>query len=307
MIRKSFITLAALLVAAVAGAQEVVPANESFPLLVTPRDAALAGMAGAGDASTSGSQAYAAFSNPATLPLAQYKLSAGLSYARWAPARELSLSHNMGGAVAARFGRVGISAGAFYQAHPALDLGDDGTYARKDLLVAAGAGILLSQHFSLGLAVRYAQERLLADYKLSAVAFTGMLQYQWNALNVAAGVANLGAGAKSENGTVSPLPASARLAVDYALPLGPGSLELALDGDYYFIGKLSVAGGVSYDFKRIAFLRAGYRYAAPGAALPSYLSLGAGVRYRGIHADVTWLTASPSLANTLLVGIGIDL
>ena len=38
--------------------------------------------------------------------------------------------------------------------------------------------------------------------------------------------------------------------------------------------------------------------------LPTYASLGLGLQYAGIHLDVTFLTASKTLGNTLLFGLG---
>ena len=104
-------------------------------------------------------------------------------------------------------------------------------------------------------------------------------------------------------GNVSKLPSSARLAASYELPVGPGTLAAALDADYYFSGKLGVSAGVHYGFKDLVFVRAGYRYATAGAAFPSHLALGLGVKWKGIGLDVSYLTANAQIGNSLCAGL----
>jgi hypothetical protein len=128
-------------------------------------------------------------------------------------------------------------------------------------------------------------------------------KFHLNGFNVAAGVANLGSGVTSAKGNVSKLPSSARLAASYELPVGPGTLAAALDADYYFSGKLGVSAGVHYGFKDLVFVRAGYRYATAGAAFPSHLALGLGVKWKGVGLDVSYLTANAQIGNSLCAGL----
>lgn len=290
----------ALSVSWTVNAQESVPANEAFDFLGFPRGIAQSGMAGAGSAMTSGPAVLSTFGNPAVLPVAVGKVDAGVIYSH-------SLSNNIGGGVAVRLGKgFAISAAVVDQIHPVKDFGGAyGSFAPNDLIVAGGAGISFAGHFSLGLSVKYVQQRLMADYSLSGVAFTAMAQYRLSGLNVAAGIANFGSGVKSESGQASPLPASARLAASYELALGPGTLGAAIDADYYFAGKFGVSAGLQYGLWDMIYARAGYRYASQGAVYPSHLALGLGFRWNWLCLDVYYLTANAQLGSSLGAGLSI--
>ena len=62
--------------------------------------------------------------------------------------------------------------------------------------------------------------------------------------------------------------------------------------------------GLEYGIADIAFVRAGYHYGDAAKALPSYASLGLGAQFAGVSLDLAFLTASESLGNTLLFGLG---
>ena len=281
-------------------AQESVPANEALDFLGFARDAAQSGMAGAGSSLTSSPAALSTLSNPAVLPVAVGKADAAVVYSH-------THSNNVGGGVAVRLGKgFAVSAAVIDQIHPVKDFGGTyGIFAPNDLIVSGGAGVSFAQHFSLGLSLKYVQQRIMADYSVSSVAFTAMAQYRLGGFNVAAGVANFGAGVKSESGQVSPLPSSARLAASYELSLGPGTLGAAIDADYYFSRRAGVSAAVQYGLWDMIYARAGYRYASQGAVYPSHLALGLGLRWRWLCLDVYYLTASAQIGNSLGAGLSI--
>ena len=304
-IRHCILLASALLLTWSLKAQEQLPANEVFEFLSFPRGVAQTGMAGAGKTLLSESTALAAFDNPAVLPFALNHVDATVVYGRWAPAHPNTLTNNLGGGVSARLGKgFAVSAAVINQAHAEVDFGGEaGTFTPRDLVVAFGAGVSFGEHVSVGVSARLVKQQVMADYQLSATAITAMVQYRKDALNVAAGLANLGAGVKSENENVSSLPASARLAASYELPAGPGAFTCALDADYYFSGKIGVSAGVAYAFKDMLFARAGYRYATAGAAFPSHLALGVGAKWKGLGLDISYLTANAQIGNSICAGI----
>ncbi len=304
-IRHSILLVSALLLSGVLKAQETLPSNEIFEFLSFPRGIAQSGMAGAGKTLLSESSALAAFDNPAVLPFALKRVDATVSYGRWAPAQDNTRTNNLGAGVSVRLGKAfAVSASILNQAHSEVNLGEgNSSFAPKDLLIALGAGVAFGEHVSLGISARMVQQQMWENTSLSSTAFTAMLQYRKEALNVAAGVANLGAGVKSENEHVSSLPSSARLAASYELPAGPGSVVCALDADYYFSGKLGVSAGATYGFKDMLFVRAGYRYATQGAAFPSHLALGLGCKWKGFCLDASYLTANAQVGNSICLGI----
>ena len=303
-IRTLIIGALALLFSWTAPAQESVPSNAVFEFLTLPRSVARMGMAGAGSTLSGEGAALAVFDNPSSLPFATAKrVDAAVSYGRWAPASQNTLSNDIVGGVAVRLGRhFVVSAGLVQQMRPSLDLGGT-SFAPWERIIAAGAGVSFSDHLSLGLSARFVKQAIMADYQLSGSALTALMQYRLGGFAVAAGAANLGSGVKSESGNASPLPSSARLAASYELAAGPGALGLALDADYYFAGQFGISAGASYGLWDTLYLRAAYRYASTGAAFPSHLALGLGGRWKGFSLDLSFITANAQVGNSLGVSI----
>lgn len=288
---KKFVFLLLLALGLPLWAQETVPASAVFPLLGYPRDAAAAGMAGAGSASPS-QLAFAAFGNPAAVVFSPQKGALGASYGLWNPA---GASHFNGG-LSLRMGPgFAVMGGVAYQMSPMQDYG----YAPSDLVGALGVALKFGEHVGLGAAVRYVRQQLLEDYELSGFAFTGMLQFHAAAWDVAAGVANVGGQVEGAS-----LPSSARLVAAWAPVFGDHGLRLALDGDYYFLGSLGVSAGAEYAFKDLAFARLGYRYATAGAPIPSHLAVGLGLKVFGFSLDLTYLAANSYIGSSLMAGLG---
>ena len=279
-------------------AQTTVASNEAMGSLRVERDPVLLSMGGAGSAMTVSSQAWAAFGNPAAAAFSKKKVEAGVSYASWAP--QYAAAKNLAAGVTGHLKeKVALSLGFARQGYPGLDDDPSSVFKPSDLLIRAGVGYAVSESFSLGVTAGYIQQALLSDYSLSAFSLSAMAQYCVAGVNIAAGLSNLG-------GMVgySPLPSSVKLAADYDLAFGESRVDLALDTDYYFSGNYSVAAGVNGSIGGVGFLRAGYRFASPGAAVPGYLGLGAGVALAGFTLDLSYLTASTSLGGTWMAGLG---
>ena len=79
---------------------------------------------------------------------------------------------------------------------------------------------------------------------------------------------------------------------------------MAAEADYLFAGALMAGFGLEYCIQQIAFLRAGFHYGDAAKALPTFVSLGAGVQFACVHLDLSFLTASKTLGNSLMVGLG---
>ena len=272
--------------------------NEAIGALRVDRDPVRLAMAGAGSSLTETGQAWAAFYNPAAAVFSSSKVDAALSYASWSPryAHASNIASGVSGHVK---DNVVLSVGFARQGYPGLDIEPSSSFKPSDVLIRAGAGIAFSESFALGVTAGYAQEALLSDYSLSAFTLTAMAQYHAGGLNVAAGAVHLG----GKVGEGYPLPTSLKLAADYGLDFEDVGFKLALDGDYYFSGNYSVAAGLDLGIAGVAFLRGGYRYASQGAAIPSCLGLGGGVRFAGFELDFALLTASESLSGTWMAGL----
>ena len=74
--------------------------------------------------------------------------------------------------------------------------------------------------------------------------------------------------------------------------------------DYLFSGALMAGLGLEYCIVDIVSVRAGYHYGDAAKALPSFASVGLGVKFAGVHLDAAFLLASKTLGNTLMIGLG---
>ena len=280
-------------------AQVSAGANEAIGALRVDRDPVRFAMAGAGSSLTGAGQAFSAFYNPAAAVFSSSRVDAALSYASWSP--HYAGAGNIASGVSGRVkDNVVLSVGFARQGYPGLDIEPSSSFKPSDVLIRAGAGIAFSESFAVGVTAGYAQEALLSDYSLSAVSVTAMAQYRADALNVAAGAVHLG----GKVGDGYPLPSSLKLAADYGIDLESVVLRFALDGDYYFSGNYSVAAGLDLGIGGVGFLRGGYRYASQGAAIPSCLGLGGGVRFSGFELNLGYLAASESLSGSWMAGLG---
>ena len=120
----------------------------------------------------------------------------------------------------------------------------------------------------------------------------------------ALGVANVGSSMKSASGEKFSVPSSILAAGDWRGEFGKNGIEAMVDLNYYFSGSFTAAAGVQYDFRDMVFVRAGYHYGAKDAFLPSFATVGAGVKFFGVSVNAAYLLGNDVLKNTLTVGLG---
>lgn len=282
--------------------------SDALPFTRIGRDVRLSGMAGA--SFTSSSQvAYSAFSNAAVLPFFEGSMDGAVSYQNWAP--DGACGTNLNAGIAFRFGGFGLSLGAVSQMGEAYSvIGADGAagkvFTPKDLILSAGMGFRIGESFSLGLNARFAKQTLAEGVSYNG--FSGDLYALYRlspAFDLTAGISTLGTKVKSASGKEFSQPASARFGATYRLSLAEEhAIEANLGADYYFSGNYGVAVGAEYGWKGMVFARAGYRMASKEAVIPSHAGIGLGAKWNGIRLDVSFLTASKALGNTLAVGLG---
>ena len=266
------------------------------------RNPRAAGLAGAGAASV-GSTAYASFVNSAIIPFSNTNADFAAGYQYWAPSLGAANAINLAGAY--RIGNIGLSLGGVYQ----MEQKDFDGFRPAEIQVGAGFGIRVLPWLGLGVNALYVQENLFQGYSqngfgLDAMAFFAPL---WG-LTVTAGVANIDSRVKSNAGGSYPQPTSIAAAAAYYLSLGAGSkhsIEFMLDENFYIHSRTNaVSFGMEYSYDRIAFARVGYRIASEGTVYPSHLSLGLGAQYKGFRLDVSYLTLSEIIGNSVAVGLG---
>ena len=295
-----------------------VAANETLTFCLVQADPVSAGMGFAGRASVKGA-AWSAFRNPGAAVLQDGRGDIALSALFWGPESAYARSYAAGGAV--RLGRFGLS-GALAEHRCALD--PDLGFAPRDRSVGVGAAISVAPSVSAGFSVQNLRSELLPDYTLNASSVHMLLTGEWGGFRVTGGVADIGT--LIQGNRRSPLPTALVLAGEWSASFGPGgfhsgrgssdgtgrgphSLRIDTDLDWFFrSGSFTAALGAEYGFRDLVFFRAGYHYAhGSSSALPSFATLGAGIRLHGVRFDLAWLTGNDIIGNTLSLGIGVSL
>ena len=123
--------------------------------------------------------------------------------------------------------------------------------------------------------------------------------YAKDAFSAALGVCNVGS-ALSYGGESYALPMFAKAGAAYSASGFTASAEV----DYLFSGALMAGVGAEYCIVDIVSLRAGFHYGDAAKAIPTYASVGLGVKFAGVHLDAAYLLASKALGNTLTVSLG---
>ena len=285
--------------------------TDALPFTCIDRNPITSALAGAGSASDA-NLAYSAFDNASVIPLSEKVLDASASYQLWAPGTAKSNHFNAG--VSLKLGRhFGISGGFALQRYglmPVLD--SDGnkvsSFNPNDQLFALGIGYAFMDNLSIGVNARYASE--LAGPENRYKGFSGDVFLTWEVFKgfrVSAGVASLGNKVKSSDGVLYAQPAHCKADVDWVMEFSfYHKVELAADAEYYFSNNYAIAAGVQYGYNGTVFVRGGYRFASPGCVIPSHLAIGLGAQFAGFRIDVSYLTASKALNNTITAGLGFS-
>ena len=264
--------------------------GQALPSLLIGADPAAAGVGGAALARPA--DAFAIDHNAAAMSLSPQKFSAALSYGMWAPGTANNTLLGMG---------------VWYRLGDKVALGLSGKMlkdknfeqASSDMIASLGASYAIMKGLSVGLTARFVSSTLTPEYKGTAVGADITALYQRGALSAALGVCNLGSSV-SYGGASYAQPALVRAGAAYTVVGITASAQV----DYLFSGALMADVGAEYCIADIISLRAGYHYGASGKTLASHASLGLGVRYAGVSLNVAWLTASATLGNSLLFGLG---
>lgn len=264
----------------------------------SPRTSAFAG---AGMASLTDVGAFQAFRGAAALPFQQGMFDAGIGIQMWEPSNEVDKTTNFQGGVALHIGSFGVALGGAYQSGVAA-----GKFTPSDRLVGLGLAYGIGKRFSLGVNARYAAQSLSKDITIKGFsADLTLLALITKELSATVGVSTLGTQVKGSDDTPYTQPSYALAALAWRHGFGEShAVEMVLDGEYNFDGSLAGALGAEYAFRSLLYVRAGYRLAGKTAILPSHLALGIGVHYSGFKADISFLTASALLKNTINFGIG---
>ena len=285
----------------------VLAGAQALPFTAAETDAVSLGTAGANLTQT-GSIANASFSNAAAIPFSDAKMDVAAGYTMWQPSAVGSNILNVGAAYNMNQ-RFGVTVGFLYGMNPEYDLTDasgvvKGQFKPSDIHVNIGLAYRLLPCLSLGANVGYATSALAEKQSYGAFAADVFAMAKFGGVKVTAGVANVGTSVTSSRGVKYGLPASVAVGAGYEATFADKhAVEALLDADYYFSGSFAAAAGASYTYGDLVTVRAGYRYGGK-SPIPSYASVGAGVKYFGIKFDLAYLIASGAAKNTLALSLG---
>lgn len=290
--------MVAVLALFLAGTAQMKAQNSALGFTRIDRNPRTSALAGAGAASN-GNGAYGAFKNAAALPSLQGLGEAFAGLQLWEMSNEVDKTTNLMAGAGFRFGKFGVALGGVFQKGL-----QQGTFIPSDYLVSLGLAFQPIEKLSIGVNARYAGQNFSKEAKIGGFsADITVFSQITERLSVTGGVACLGPKVKGSSASYA-LPTHLLLAAAWKQPLGERHrLELMLDGEYDFSKAFSGAVGAEYVFNDLAFLRVGYRLAGENAVIPSHLAVGLGVQFQGFRADVSYLTASPILGNTLSIGV----
>lgn len=293
MKKNILLTLAVALLPVIASAQT----SAALPFLRINRDAKTSAMGGI--------EAVSGLYNPAAVPFTGSDITA--SYQMWAPGGAKSTNINVLGGI--KIGkRLGLNVLGAYQVGQGYTTYDasgkaGSTFVPSDLVAGLGVGFAITDFLSVGVNAKLANSTLAADAKYSAFAGDAFVMFAKGGLKATVGVASLGTPVKSGETSYS-LPSSAKAGVGYTAGFGKSAVDVAADFDYFFVGGIGVALGAQYAWNDMVFVRAGFHVGSGNAPIPTYASLGLGVKFAGFHIDASWLTANQVLGNTICIGLG---
>lgn len=284
--------------------------NSAHQFIRIPRDPATGAMAASGSASTF-TTSYSAFRNSAVIPFSDKPVDVGVSYQMWAP--DGVKSNDVAAGVAYKVSdKFGFSVGFAYDMGAEMQTYDasgksSGKFSPSDMVLNAGLGFAFTEKIGAGVNVRYSSDKIADGVTSNGFGADVFVLYKaLPELNLTAGVSSLGSSVKDASGQTFSLPMSATIAGAYTAAIDEQNrVDVALDADYFFTGGLGAALGLQYSYDDLVFVRAGYHLGTDKAPLPSFATIGAGVKYSGFKLDVSYLTANPVIGNTLTIGVGV--
>ena len=273
---------------------------QTLPFLLIPSDARPAALGNASVALPGNT--FAPDNSMAAAALDNRTAAFGAGYNLWAPqTAKMGVAH-LGGWY--RTGRLAIGLGGRYCIEQPYDIVSGGgktvgSYTPKEFSASLGLAYRIAGPFSLGVTARLVSSDLAE--KASGTAFGADISamYAASGFSAAIGVSNLGTPIRYGS-TSYAQPMLARAGGAYSA----GGFTASLEADYLFAGALMAGLGLEYCIADIVSLRGGFHYGDAAKALPTYASLGLGLQYAGIRLDVTFLTASKTLGNSLMVSLG---
>lgn len=255
---------------------------------------------------------FAFFNNGASTAFSDSKVEVSTVYASWLPN---SLSNDIIGL--AGFIKLGsksaVSFGYRNIGYSSFTIIDDngnytGTFTPKESSMGLGFSYAMQTNFSAFANIQFISSDMGGSEVGKAVAFNLDLQYNLNNdLNFGVKLSNLGS--KIDYGYSSySLPTNVTIGAGYKLLINDKNLVNGFADFGYFISPASIGGGigVEYTYSNFAFVRVGAHYGNKEKGIPSYMSSGLGVNYKGFRIDFAYLIGGKQspIANSYSMALG---
>ena len=241
--------------------------------------------------------------NAAAMSLSQDRMDATVGYSLWQPRYESSSLMTAAGS--ARIGSslaFGVDLRAML--HGSYDLVSSdgkvtGSFGPKDIAAGLCASYRIIDPLSVAVRAALVSSSLAEEASGVTAAFDLAVMYSSDALEAGLSVCNLGP--KLDYGPAqSQLPTIVRAGAGYR---AFGCLTASVEADYLFSSAFMAAAGIEYaPIKQLA-LRAGYHYGDAQKAIPSFVSAGLGLNFKGLSLDAAYLVSS-KLGGSLSVCLG---
>jgi hypothetical protein len=235
------------------------------------------------------------FNNGASISFSDSKFEVSTLYASWLPN---SLNNNIFGL--AGFMKLGsksaLSFGYRKIGYSSFSIIDDngnytGTFTPKESSIGLGFSYEVQTNFSAFANIQFISSDMGGSEVGKAVAFNFDFQYKMNNnLNFGAKLSNLGS--KIDYGYSSySLPTNIAFGAGYKLLINDKNHINGFADFGYFISSASIGGGigVEYIYSNFVFIRVGSHYGNKEKGIPSYVSSGLGVEYKGLSIDFAYL------------------
>lgn len=258
--------------------------------------------------------------NPASMALSEYTYSVNVGYLGYQPMANMNNQFNLAGF--AKFSdSFSMSVFGKYVMMPAYGIKDNAgnllsEFTPSELAAGLGFAYRLGDNLSVGINAKFIRSALSSaeyvDIYQDGTAFAGdvTVMYRLNALQISAGVTNIGTQMSYViDGEGYQLPAAGRLGIGYGTQFSNLSLNASAEVDYYLYHATLGAGlGMELGYADTGFLRAGFHYASGEATLPTYASVGLGGKFGKHNLGLAYLLplGTEVLKNTFMISYGFN-
>lgn len=175
---------------------------------------------------------------------------------------------------------------------------DGASFTPKESAIGLLLGYKL-KCFSFGVRAKLISSKIAPEAGGNTVGFDVFAKFKKNGFMAGIGANNLGGSLKYTETASVQLPTCIKGGVAYNVK----GFTAKAEADYLLNAGLMAGIGAEYCIVDIVSVRAGYHYGSD-KTIPSFISAGLGVKFKGFELNGTYLLGSEALGNSLLVGVG---